>query len=1585
MLLFISIYVPPIQDAIFTKVTNYINKGDKLHIEYDKLRIGFPAHLKGNNISVNLPGEMEAQLDFIDADFKLIPLIRLNIATDRIVLNEASFKLENPDSTIYLKAAIDTLIVDNLDVKIKESDVSFSKGDIIGTNVTLLLQPDDTTHKETKNQSGNGFVIHADELNVHRINYLMKLDGVIDTLSASFQDLKLQRGLVNLNEKVVKASEFKVDGAIAKYIYDIADKKEKQGELNLDEKVKEEKDSLPWQISIDKIDFNAREALYAKKGETPAEYFSPEYIKCTDISLSVDSFYNAQQDIRVPINYLSISDFYGMRLNASGTFTIDNSIMKVEDFNVSLPGSKIDINALMGLASKRYPIKSELPIKLNLSANIAPYDISVFLPSMKEIINGLPGATPIIADIALNGTMDNITVSRLSIDLPRYLNLSADGFIAGFSSDKMKHLYSNLHFYGKLMNPNVIKPSLVESKLGKDIRIVPFNIRGGLNFRNGVGKTDIKIAALEGNIALDGKINFGREGYDIILDSRDFPVQAILPKSGFSNVSAKLQVNGNNFNPLQQNAELNANLIIDSVYFRDIKFHTVELSAQIQHQDANIRLLSAMKEADFSIIADGNINRPDYYWHFTGDIQHVDLEKLGFSKNANAGSLRLNGDIDVNIDSLYVASEFIFPKINWEIDGRPVTTKDLVVSFDADHSGTVCSVDDHDLAVELSSPESLDSILHNIPILKETIDSCIKRCDLNVYEIQSKLPKFKFIATAKKNNLISSWLQDRGEYFDSLGITIKNDSLITLDALIKNYNTPKYIVDSITADIKQIGDSLFYGFQLRNSPMSPGDWADVKLFGSLGGNEIDLRFNQKNYEDKTGFLLGFNAEIADSTIIVRFKPINPIIAYKLWSINPDNYISYNYGQKHFDANLMMNHDDSSIKLYTHHLHGSDEQEDINLILANIEIGEWMALNPFATPMKGILAGKLSLSHEGKVYTGDGNISLTDFYYGKQRVGTFDLGVDVSTTPHGFIHAGASVAVDSVEAIRIYGVLNDTTLQTPFLLKLDIDSLPLKIVNPFLVDAGVQLSGKLDGSMNITGDPSSPVFNGYIDFDNAGVKVNMLGTTYMLSNKTIPVDTGLVKFQQFDIMAVNDNPLIIDGTVNMRDILNPVVDLSLNAKNTQLVGTDRARGGADIYGKAFIDLNAEVKGDFNYMNVSVDVDILNTTNVTYVMAGGAGSALSSRSNSDIVKFVNFADTAMVAGADSIRIKGLLLNVNAFLNISRGAVIAVDLSADGKNKVQLEPVGSLDFSMDVLRSQHLTGRITLDGGFARYTPPLMSEKLFTISDGSYIDFNGNISNPILNIHAVDRMRANVTQEGQNSRLIYFNVLLDITGTLENMDVAFNLSTDDDLTVENELESMSPSQRASKAMNLLLTNIYNGPGTSADANLGANALYSFLGSTLNSWAANNIRAVDLSFGVNQYDNTTNGITSQATSYSYNVSKSLFDDRFKINIGGNYTTDADADENFAENLISDVSVEYMLNPNGSMYLKIFRHAGFESILEGEIVQTGVGFTYRKRMNSLRQMFRFILPKKYQYNARVKEEEEKYLRKLDKSNVVNE
>lgn len=158
----------------------------------------------------------------------------------------------------------------------------------------------------------------------------------------------------------------------------------------------------------------------------------------------------------------------------------------------------------------------------------------------------------------------------------------------------------------------------------------------------------------------------------------------------------------------------------------------------------------------------------------------------------------------------------------------------------------------------------------------------------------------------------------------------------------------------------------------------------------------------------------------------------------------------------------------------------------------------------------------------------------------------------------------------------------------------------------------------------------------------------------------------------------------------------------------------------------------------------------------------------------------------------------------------------------------------------------------------------------------------------------------------------------------------------------------------MNLLITGQYSAGDISSNSGPLVGNVYNFLTQQLNSWAAKNIRGVDLSFGVNQYNLTNDGETSTATSYSYQLSKSLFNNRFKISVGGNYSTDDSADDNLTQNLISDISFEYILSQSQyqSMLVKLFRHNGYESILEGEIIETGVGFVYKRKIGDFKSFF---------------------------------
>jgi len=282
------------------------------------------------------------------------------------------------------------------------------------------------------------------------------------------------------------------------------------------------------------------------------------------------------------------------------------------------------------------------------------------------------------------------------------------------------------------------------------------------------------------------------------------------------------------------------------------------------------------------------------------------------------------------------------------------------------------------------------------------------------------------------------------------------------------------------------------------------------------------------------------------------------------------------------------------------------------------------------------------------------------------------------------------------------------------------------------------------------------------------------------------------------------------------------------------------------------------------------------------------------------------------------------------------------------------------MNTQGDSRFSGRFDIASGRILYNPPVISQKDFTINENSYVSWTGDMLNPTFNITAVERVRATVEEQNRDSRSVNFDISILIRNSLDDPSVVFDLAAPNDENIQSQLSQMTAEQRFEQAMGLLLYNTYTGPGTTASVDTN-NPLNTFIARELNQWARNNLQGVDLSFGIDTYDSADGG---SHTDYSYQVSKSLFNDRVNVTIGGSINSDASADENLQNNFVEDIIVEYRLTERDNMFLKAYRYNTQESILEGEVTETGGGFLLRKRMNRLRDLFK-LAPKEQRRKLR--------------------
>jgi hypothetical protein len=267
--------------------------------------------------------------------------------------------------------------------------------------------------------------------------------------------------------------------------------------------------------------------------------------------------------------------------------------------------------------------------------------------------------------------------------------------------------------------------------------------------------------------------------------------------------------------------------------------------------------------------------------------------------------------------------------------------------------------------------------------------------------------------------------------------------------------------------------------------------------------------------------------------------------------------------------------------------------------------------------------------------------------------------------------------------------------------------------------------------------------------------------------------------------------------------------------------------------------------------------------------------------------------------------------------------------------------------------------LSGGMVKYAMPIIPLKEFNIQEGSYVQWNGDAMNPTLNITATERIRAAVSQNDGSSRQVTFNVGVAIKQSLENLDLQFILSAPEDQSMQQELNRMGEEQQSQIAVTMLVTGMYlniNEAGNSnkkSNLNMGA-ALNSFLQSEINNIAGSALKSVDISLGMEQYDQNGTGSGGQRTDFSFRFAKRFYNDRISIILGGRVSTGKDVNTKQSQQFIDNVSIEYRLDNSGTRYIKLFHNKNYESLLEGEIIETGAGIVLRKKMLRLRELFIF-------------------------------
>lgn len=586
-----------------------------------------------------------------------------------------------------------------------------------------------------------------------------------------------------------------------------------------------------------------------------------------------------------------------------------------------------------------------------------------------------------------------------------------------------------------------------------------------------------------------------------------------------------------------------------------------------------------------------------------------------------------------------------------------------------------------------------------------------------------------------------------------------------------------------------------------------------------------------------------------------------------------------------------------------------------------------------------------------------DLNIDELTYERQHVGDIGMGATWLPGDKGATHyLNTYFSYDNREVMTADGILTQKNGKDTLEVTTSFEHFPMKIANAFVPDQMMSFTGDLDGGMYIYGPLEKPRMHGDITLDSVSVYARQAGARYWFDDRPVQIKDNQLIFDKFAIYTTSKNPFTINGKVDFRNLERPTADLKLLAENYTLLDAPRTRESL-IYGKIFVDLNATVRGPLDALTMRGNMNLLGNTDVTYVLTD---SPLTVEDRLEgLVTFTSFADTASVGTDEAPAMSLGGMDMIMSVHIDNAVRLRADLSPDRSKFIELEGGGDLNMQYTPQGDISLTGRYTLSGGIMKYSLPIIPLKEFQINNGSYVDWRGDPMNPTLNLKATERMRASVADgDDGGSRVVNFDVSIAIKNRLDAPELIFDITAPDDATIENELQAMGAEERSKQAIAMLATGVYMNSGVKGGGLSMGSALNSVIQSQINSLAGSAFQSINASFTMGMEDRTSAETGDKQTDYSFRYSQRLFNDRVQIVIGGKVTTGANA-TNDAESFIDNISLEYRLDTSGTRYVRVFYDKNYESVLDGEITETGVGLVLRRKMDRLGELFIFRKKKK--------------------------
>lgn len=641
---------------------------------------------------------------------------------------------------------------------------------------------------------------------------------------------------------------------------------------------------------------------------------------------------------------------------------------------------------------------------------------------------------------------------------------------------------------------------------------------------------------------------------------------------------------------------------------------------------------------------------------------------------------------------------------------------------------------------------------------------------------------------------------------------------------------------------------------------------------------------------------------------------------------------------------------------------NQQRHHLDFKIDDLEISEISAFITSKYPMEGKMNGWGYIASPFTNFEYNGDASLIDFTVNHQKVGDI------------YVQSEWDEEKNSVSARGdlIYMGNQTFNFEGDYYLKKEEENLDfdlffeytdIQFTNAFIdPDVMSEIRGILNGTIDLTGTVENPVLDGNVDLLGGSVFIDLLGVHFGVDGpievdeygfymNNIPVfdeegNAGSLigsvyhdNFKDFNFDMQFD--LVRDG-INV-DPFNPWKVVYLN----KFLLMDAAYAPEDLYyGKGYVTGEANIFGYTDNLEITVDVT---TQKGTWVNIPMFGVGEIDEENDFIIFKDKSLDTNLTANEPKFDFTGVDLDLN--FHVTPDADLKIIFNEDLGDEIYANGSGDISIQLDNLNQVTMEGIYTIDKGAYDFAMGPIKQKFF-IEKGGTINWAGDPYDANLNLKTYYQVNANIADisndqiasgSGAHQQVLCY---LNLSQSLLKPEIQFDIKAPTANDVARSLINRVTSDKEElnrQFFSLLLWKKFQPLTSSATAD--GSAAAELITNQINSMLS--MVSDEYKFNVS-YDSDQ---LSDNEQYEFGVTKSFLDNRLILSGSfgvENYVNEADANQSA---LIGDISLEYLLNADGTFRVNIFNESTDKTIIQeaslGRFTQ-GAGLSYKEDFNDV-------------------------------------